>query len=77
MVGQKHLHNVIYTLNVMDPSVMLARKVSLGLQDLQKWGWRILASRNAGEAEENMWIGRMVVAKSIQELDGHIRSCAT
>ena len=76
MVGQKHLHNVIYTLNVMDPSVTLACKVSLGLQDLQKRGRRILASRNAREAEENMWIGWMVVAQSIQELDRHIRSCA-
>ena len=26
----------VSTLNVMDPSVTLARKVSLGLQDLQK-----------------------------------------
>jgi len=43
--------------SVMDPSVTLAQRVSLGLQDLQKQGQRILAARVAKEAEENMWIG--------------------
>ena len=60
----------------MDLSVMLAHKVSLGLQDLQKWGRRIIAERNAKEAEKSTWIGQMVVAKSIEELNGLIRLCA-
>ena len=60
----------------MDPPVTLAHKVGLGLQDLQKWGWRILAEQNAKKAEENMWIGQMVAAKSIGELDGLIKSHA-
>ena len=54
----------------------LARKVGPGLQDLQKRGRRILAERNAKKAKENTWIGWMVVAKSIEELNGLIRSCA-
>ena len=61
---------------VTDPSVTLACKVGLGLQDLQKWGRRILAERNAEKTEENTWIGWMVAAESIGELDGLIRSCA-
>ena len=56
--------------------MMLARKVSPGLQALQKQGRRILAKQNAEKAEENMWIGWMVVAESIEELDGLIRSRA-
>ena len=52
----------------------LARKVGLGLQDLQKRGRRILAERNAEKAEENMWIGRMVAAESIEELKALIKS---
>ena len=48
---------------------MLSRKVGLGLQDLQKQGRRILAEQNAEKAEENMWIGWMVAAESIGELD--------
>ena len=55
----------------------LTRKVSLGLQDLQRRGRRILAERNAEKAEEKTWIGRMVAAESIGELDGLIRSHAT
>ena len=55
---------------------MLACKVGPGLQDLQKRGRRILAERNAEKAEENTWIGRMVVAESIRELDGLIKSRA-
>ena len=62
--------------DVMDLSVMLTRKVGLGLQDLQKRVWRILAEQNAEKAKENTWIGRMVVAKSIEELDGLIKSRA-
>ena len=61
---------------VMDPSMTLAHKVGLGLQDLQKQGQRILAERNAEKAKENMWIGQMVAAESIGELDGLIRSRA-
>ena len=62
--------------SVTDPSVTLARKVGPGLQDLQKRGRRILAERNAEKAEENTWISQMVVAESIEELNGLIRSCA-
>ena len=58
------------------PTVTLARKVGPGLQDLQTRARRILAERNAEKAEENMWIGRMVVAESIEELDGLIKSRA-
>ena len=55
---------------------MLAHKVGPGLQDLQKRGRRILAEKIAKKAKENMWIGRMVSAKSIGDLDGLIRSRA-
>ena len=54
----------------------LARKVGPGLQDLQKRARRILAEKNAEKAEENTWIGRMVAAESIGELDRLIKSCA-
>ena len=54
----------------------LACKVGPGLQDLQKRGRRILAERNAEKAEENTWIGWMVAAESIRELDGLIKSRA-
>ena len=54
----------------------IARKVGPGLQDLQTRARRILAERNAEKAEEKTWIGRMVVAKSIGELDGLIKSRA-
>ena len=64
------------TILVTDPPVMLARKVSPGLQDLQTRARRILAERNAKKAEENTWIGQMVAAKSIGELDGLIKSRA-
>ena len=67
---------MVAALPVTDPSMTLARKVGLGLQDLQKRGRRILAEQNAEKAEENTWIGRMVVAESIGELDGLIRSHA-
>ena len=52
----------------------LAHKVGLGLQDLQKRGRRILAERNAEKAEENTWIGRMVVAENINDLQELIKS---
>ena len=68
---------MVAALPVTDPSMTLARKVGPGLQDLQKRGQRILAEQNAEKAEENTWIGRMVVAESIGELDGLIRSHAT
>ena len=58
------------------PAVTLAHKVGPGLQDLQTQARRILAERNAEKAEENTWIGRMVAAESIGELDGLIRSRA-
>ena len=61
---------------VTDPSVTRAHKVGPGLQDLQTRARRILAERNAEKAEENTWIGRMVAAESIGELDGLIKSCA-
>ena len=61
---------------VMDPPVTLSHKVGPGLQDLQKRGQRILAENNAKKAKENTWIGQMVAAKSIRELDGLIRSRA-
>ena len=67
---------MVAALPVTDPSMTLARKVGLGLQDLQKRGRRILAEQNAEKAEENTWIGWMVVAESIGELDGLIRSHA-
>ena len=63
-------------ISVTDPSVTLTHKVGLGLQDLQKRGQRILAERIAEKAEENTWIGRMVGAESIGELDGLIKSHA-
>ena len=59
---------------VTDPSVTLARKVGLGLQDLQKQGQRILAEKIAEKAEENMWIGRMVAAESLGELEALVKS---
>ena len=55
----------------------LARKVGPGLQDLQKQARRILAEENTKKAEENTWIGQMVAAKSLGELDGLIKSRAT
>ena len=65
------------TVLVTVPAVMLARKVGPGLQDLQTRARRILAEKNAEKAEENTWIGRMVAAESIGELDGLIKSRAT
>ena len=56
------------------PTVTLARKVDLGLQDLQKRGQRILAERNAEKAEENTWIGRMVAAENINDMKALIKS---
>ena len=63
-------------MSVTDPSVTLVHKVGPGLQDLQKQGRRILAERNAKKAKEDMWIGWMVAAESIGELDGLIKSRA-
>ena len=64
------------TNSVTDPSVTPAHKVDSGLKDLQTRARRILAERNAEKAEENTWIGRMVAARSIEELDGLIKSRA-
>ena len=58
------------------PPVTLAHKVGPGLQDLQTRARRILAEKNADKAEENTWIGRMVAAESIGELNGLIKSRA-
>ena len=69
-----YLHHNWYSVTV--PTMMLACKVGPGLQDLQTRVRRILAERNAEKAEENMWISRMVAAKSIGELDGLIKSHA-
>ena len=55
-------------------TVTLAREVGPGVQDLQKRAQRILAERNAEKAEENTWIGRMVAAESINELEALIKS---
>ena len=63
-------------LGVTVPTVTLACKVGLGLQDLQTRARRILAEKNAEKAKENMWIGRMVAAESLGELDGLIKSRA-
>ena len=63
-------------IGVTVPPVTLACKVGPGLQDLQTRARRILAERNAEKAEENTWIGRMVAAESIGELDGLIKSRA-
>ena len=64
------------TISVTVLPVTFAHKVGPGLQDLQTRARRILAERNAEKAEENTWIGRMVAAESIGELDGLIRSRA-
>ena len=71
-----HLLRSSVSSHVTDPSVTLTCKVGPGLQDLQKRVRRILAERNAMKAEENTWIGRMVAAESIGELDGLIKSHA-
>ena len=63
-------------IGVTVPPVTLARKVGPGLQDLQTQARRILAERNAEKAEENTWIGWMVAAESIGELDRLIKSRA-
>ena len=59
---------------VTDPSVTIVRKVGPGLQDLQTRARRILAERNAEKAEENMWIGRMIAAKNINDMKALIKS---
>ena len=56
------------------PPVTLAHKVGPGLQDLQTRVRRILAERNAEKAEENTWIGRMVAAETINEMEALIKS---
>ena len=62
--------------NVTDPSVTMPRRSIPGLQDLQKRAWKIVAKKNAKKAEENTWISRMVVAESLGDLEGLIKSCA-
>ena len=70
MVG----HNPCHITDVTVPPVTLAHKVGPGLQDLQTRAQRILAERNAEKAEENTWIGRMVAAENINELEALIKS---
>ena len=67
----------MHVISVMDPSVTLARKVSPGLQDLQKPGRRILAEQNAKKAEENMWIGQMVAAENLNDMKVLVKSCGS
>ena len=67
----------MHVISVTDPSMMLARKVSPGLQDLQKPGRRILAEQNAEKAEENMWIGWMVVAENLNDMKVLVKSCGS
>ena len=55
-------------------AVTLARKVSPGLQDLQKRTQRILAERHAEKAEENTWISRMIAAENINDMKALIKS---
>ena len=55
--------------------MMLAHKVSPGLQDLQKRGRRILAMKKAKDGKENMWIGQMVVAEGLKVMKMLIQSC--
>ena len=57
----------LVTTCVTVPTMTLAHKVGLGLQDLQTRTRRILAERNAKKAEENTWIGWMV-ATEIRDL---------
>ena len=66
-------HSMVPT-HVTVPTVTLARKVSPGLQDLQTRAQRILAERNAEKTKENMWIGRMIAAENINELEALIKS---
>ena len=56
------------------PTMTLAHKVDPGLQDLQTRARRILAEKNAEKAKENTWIGRMIAAKNINELEALIKS---
>ena len=56
------------------PPVTFARKVGPGLQDLQTRARRILAERNAENAEEKTWIGRMVAAENINDMKALIKS---
>ena len=58
----------------MVPTVTLACEVGPGLQDLQKRARRLLAEKNAEKAEENMWIGWMVVAENINDMKALIKS---
>ena len=60
--------------NVTVPTVTPARKVNPGLQDLQTQAQRILAERNAEKAKEKTWIGRMIAAENINELEALIKS---
>ena len=52
----------------------LARRVGPGLQDLQKRARRIMAEKIAEKAEEKTWIGRMVAAENINDIEALIKS---
>ena len=59
--------------SVTVPTVTPARKVGPGVQDLQTRARRILAEKNAEKAEENTWIGRMIAAENINDLEALIK----
>ena len=73
-VGHPHKVPTTSSESVTVPTVTLARKVGPGLQELQTRARRILAERNAEKAEENTWIGQMVVAENMNELKALIKS---
>ena len=56
------------------PTVTHIREVDPGLQDLKTRARRILAEKNAEKAEENMWIGQMIAAESINKIQALIKS---
>ena len=60
--------------SVTVPTVTPARKVGPGVQDLQTRVRRILAEKNAEKAEENTWIGRMIAAENINDMEALIKS---
>jgi hypothetical protein len=72
VIGRRYV--LLYAHYVTVPTVTIARKVGLGLQDLQTRARRILAERNAKKAEENTWIGRMVAAENINDMKALIKS---
>ena len=76
MTYQRSRHGLVYIQchGVTVPTVTIAHKVGPGLEDLQTRVWRILAERNAEKAEENTWIGWMIAAENINELEALVKS---